>query len=432
MNIEELLVSQLRLISFDNLPKNIVGRLQTILLHNLAVGMAGRNRKEYKILLEAYSKEKTHDRILLEAVAMSQPALEDFYGANHFGPLMIPNALYHGLVHQANGKALIASLAAGFALGIFLSDELGKALAEKGFRGTPILGTLAAAASAAHIAGSCEQEFRHTLAHASANVFGNGISLLAGTDEWRYQAGMGAYHASFAYMLARNGEVGYTGFLFGEKGMAEIFAESSSSNSVLDLASLEKIGVKRHPVHIFVLSPAEATKQLFLQIGPQSAEGIKRISVRVPAHQISEINLQKGPYENTSQAIVSIYTNVALILLFGTTSDEILKKANNPEVLRLIEKIEVLPDKRLGQYQCDVVLEKFDKTYTVSIENQLNLYFPSFESELTHLVEEAESWGVHPKSVELLAKEIRCLNERDSLSTLIEIYENGLLSRMKG
>jgi hypothetical protein len=427
MLTEERLVSQIRNVTFENLSKEVVERIKTILLHDLFVGSVGRNQKEYKFLTNTFPNKTLMDNIFREAVAMSLPTLEDFYGANHFGPLIIPNALYHGLETQVSGKQLISALAAGFLLGISLSDLIGVKIAEKGLRGTSILGIIAASASAAHISRSSEQEILHILAHSSANAFGISSSLFAGTSEWKYQAGLGAFHAAFANMLAKNGEVGNVNFLTGNNGFSEVFTGKSLTDLSFDTSTLLQIGIKRDPVHIFVLSPVAASKQLFKRFGPFSHDEINTIKIKISPKQLSAANLQKGPYENTNQAIISTYTNVAITLLYGYTSSEHLKMANKPEVLRITEKIEVLPDDKIKEYECEIVivLDTFETKCFKADGNVSDTYFPTFKTEKELLMKEAVQWGVTPEYVERLSDEVEQLVELDCITSLMEIYENG-------
>jgi 2-methylcitrate dehydratase PrpD len=422
---EESLVSQICNVNFENLSDEAIERMKTILLHDLFLGSIGRKQKEYKLLSNTLPHRTIMECIFREAVAMSLPTLEDFYGANHFGPLIIPNALYHGIESQITGKKLIEAITAGFLLGITISDQIGGKISEKGYRGTSILGIIAASATASYISNATQQGILHTLAHASANTFGIGASLQVGTAEWRYQAGLGAFHAAFANMLAQNGEEGNVSFL---SSFVDAFSNGQINDVIFDYTNLLKIGVKRDPVHIFVLAPTAASKELFKRFGPFTPSQVKSLKIKVSPKQVSTINLQQGPYEKTNQAVLSTYTNVALTLMFGYTSAKHQTMANHQEVLKMTKKMEILSDENRKEYECEVVVVSENSTVSILIKDEKvkELYFPTLVQEKEQLMEESEKWNVPSRYVEKLANEINRLTERDSLTSLVELYESCL------
>jgi 2-methylcitrate dehydratase PrpD len=425
MNIEKTLISCLRNLTYENLSNHVIEKVKTILLHDFVVGIAGKHRKEVISLSNYYAENKVLDRVFLRSLEMSAPTLEDFYGANHFGPLIIPNALYHGLESKADGRQFLTAVVSGFETAILLSDLLGELSGSKGFRETPLFGVMAAAAAAAHVSGSNEDEWFNALAHASANTFGVGISLLAGTSEWRFQASLGAYHAALAFLLSRQGFDGYPEFINGNRGLSEVFTGKKVENLEMrdfDGASLLKVGVKRHPVHILVLSAVEAADRLVKQNGLYVSQNVEVIQIRIPSHQSPQMILQKGPYSKTNQAIVSIFTNVALTLLYGDCT--LLPKANDADVLEFVNKIEVSPDDTLNSFELELNVSIMQGgKHAISISNPEDLYFPSFAQEYTYLLAETVHRGMSQECVHQLADEIMNIDQIDSLTKLVQIYE---------
>jgi 2-methylcitrate dehydratase PrpD len=424
LNVERDLLSNLSNLTYEKLSSDVVNRVKTILLHDLVVGMIGRKSEEVRFASNYYQGENLLDRIFLRGLEMSTPTLEDFYGANHFGPLIIPNALYHGVDNQASGKRFLVAVVVGFEIAIFLNDLLGELVTSKGFRGTPLFGTMAAVAAASYVSQSSEDEWSHALAHAYTNAFGVGISLLEGTSEWRFQAALGAYHAGLSYLLSRHGFEGYSKFLSGHRGFSDIFAGQRIENSInrtFNGSSLLKVGVKRHPVNIFVMNAVEAAKRFVQKFGHYSPDMVDMIRIKVPTHQFPQMILQKGPYLKTDQAIVSIFTTTALTLLYGDCT--LLSKANDREVLQLIDKIEVMSEDTFRSFELEMSLSTNTNEHVIFIQDHQSLYFPSFAQEKAHLLTEANRWGIDQARVVQLAHVIENLDKLDSLTELIQTYE---------
>lgn len=422
-NYEKSFIHYLTETEYASLQPAEVERLKVVLLHDLVMGDWGYTSREYRAVEPLYAKEKLLDKIFLKALGFAARACEDFYGANHFGPLIIPNALLYGAEHKIGGDKLLQALAVGFETGIILSDQLGAGAGARGFRGTPVFGIVAAAAAAAYASSTKQGEFARILAHAAANVFGLGSSLLGGTDEWRYQAALGAYHAAFAAHVGLKGLEGGEIYFTGEKNFAEVFGGQIELNfpQARFGLSLLKLGVKRHPVHIFALSPVEAAVRLAQSHGPFTDGETLGVKVRVPAKQVLPFNLQTGPYSIINQAIVSIPSNVALALHHGKYEPELLAEANQPEVVQIALKAQIIPDSGLQEYEAELEVLTTKGVYTEKIADPSELYFPTLAQERVLLLKEAPIRGISPEKVSRLAGMIEQMEAGSCEEILAEI-----------
>ncbi|MHB1405313.1 MAG: MmgE/PrpD family protein [Desulfitobacteriaceae bacterium] len=423
INYEKNLVSYLTEREYPSLQPQEVERLKAVLLHDLVIGDWGYTSREFRAVEPLYTKEKFLDRVLLTALAFSARACEDFYGANHFGPLIIPNALLFGAEHKIGGDKLLQALAVGFEVGISLGDQLGAGAGARGFRGTPVFGIVAAAAAAAYASSAKHGEFARILAHAAANVFGLGSSLLGGTDEWRYQAALGAYHAAFAAHVGLKDLEGGEIYITGEKNLADVFVGQTELNPPQARfgLSLLKLGVKRHPVHIFALSPVEAAVRLAQSHGPFSDGETLGVKVRIPAKQVLPFNLQTGPYSIINQAIVSIPSNVAIALHHGKYEPELLSWANHPEVVQIALKVQIIPDSGLQEYEAELEVITTKGVYTEKVADPSELYFPTLAQERALLLKEAPIRGISPEKVSRLAGMIEHMEAGSCEEILAEI-----------
>lgn len=424
MNKESELFEKIGSLSFGDLSEVAVDRLKAILLHDLVHGKWGRKSEYYQVIKDLYSEDNLMDQLFLQGMAMSANTLEDFYDANHFGPLIVPNGIYFGMKAGASGKDLLLALAIGFEFGISLADQLGKQASKKGFRGTPLFGILAANLTASYILKSSKNQVASGLSHAYANAFGIGKSLLAGTDEWRYQAALGSYHAGLAAYLSSKNIKGFISPL-GAEGYSQFFTEKKEISLTGDLGSqLCKIGVKRYPVHIYVLSPVDAALNIVDQAEKLRAEEIKGINVYVPPHQILPFNHKTGYYEETNQGVVSIPTNVALTLVNGTYHTELLRDANSKEIVELAKLVTIIPNEDLQDYTAFIEVELQDEIYVGKSDSPKQLYFTTFEKESELLIAEAEKRGESLEYILKLIKEIGQLDENPSVSDLVKAYHH--------
>lgn len=424
MSIEKHIFNRYSNYHYETLSSEIVNKIKTILLHDLVIGKWGRNSSYYKMIKGFYEEGDTlSGNLFLESAAMSVQANEDFYGANHFGPLILSNALFFAQKTGATGKEFIAAIAAGFEFASMLVDQLGSKAGENGYRGTPLFGVLGASLTASLLLKNSPKQHLTTLAHAYANSFGVGISLLKGTDEWRYQSALGALHAGLAAHLSSEGLKGYEVPLSGEKGFLDVFTKGEHLilPEKIELNIL-KVGVKRQPVHIFVLSPVMAALQIVEQTGKLTASEIKKVILTVPAKQLLDLNQQTGPYEEVNQAIVSIPTSVALILLDAVYSAESLIKVNNPAVIDVARKVTIEPNTVITDYQTKIEVQLTIRTHKAVIENPDNLYFTNFIDEYLLLREEVKEWGGSIDDVQALSEEIENLENSDSVEQLIQLY----------
>lgn len=426
MSIEQELASVIRGIKYEDLSQETVERVKMILLHDLIVGLWGKSSPVFTSLSRLYQSDDPVNQVFLQSLSMSSRANEDFYGANHLGPLIIPNIMLKGKQYGVSGQQMISSIVAAYETGIWLFDRLGSSAGQKGFRGTPLFGIMAAAAGVSHVAGDFEQNMLDTLSHAYANAFGIGISLVEGTDEWRYQAALGAYHVYLSHEATIRGMKGYPQFLTGTGGFAEVFAGSKLNQNMdidihVDGESVLKVGVKRHPVHIFVLSPLEACIR-FVRKYSYNPKEITSVKVWVPNNQMLPLNVRSGPYVNPNQAILSIPTILAIALLNKKFKGDMLSQANDPDVLQLVQKIEVAGMDELNDYQTKLEITINEKKYMTMVCDTDSLYFPPIELEKERLNKEMTEWGIDRIHLDYLMDCLLNLEGLPSIETFVDEY----------
>ncbi|HRH87093.1 MAG TPA: MmgE/PrpD family protein, partial [Rubrivivax sp.] len=151
-------------------PAAVVEKARTCLLNGYGIALGGHatpfapvarraalvldgERERGATLLGDGRKTSIHGALLANAALFHGRAQEDTCGAGHFGTIMIP--LLTALV-EARGapvQRLLPALIAGYEVGGLLEQAYGPTTTPSGLRASPLYGTLAGAAAAAHLLG---------------------------------------------------------------------------------------------------------------------------------------------------------------------------------------------------------------------------------------------------------------------------------------
>ena len=274
---------------------------------------------------------------------------EDDYhqGVTHIGVVAIPAVMALGEVKRKNGRDVITAVAAGYEVGARLSKDFVHLSVARGFRGTPLYCGIGAAAAASKILDLTEEQTVNALGWA-ANFAGGLIqSAVAGTLELEMplQAGFAARDGVISALLAEagadvakdtlEGERGfYHAFTGSTQGLEQIFDGLGQQYEMLD------VFFKRHPV------PGISQTEVSAMIAAAR-------EYNIDAGDVQQITVGMCPWEAAfpgAKTIVQLHVAQACVHKRLTMKDII--QVDDPEVNRLIPKINVVPDESLGPLSC--------------------------------------------------------------------------------
>lgn len=284
----------------------------------------------------------------------------------HPGSLIPPAVV--ALAEQQNASLIetLRSLIAGYSVINWLgrNEVVARALIQRGFRTSPTLGTMGAAAGAAALLRLGCNEAASAIGIAASMTGGTLEPVRSGSDEWRVQNGRAAQGGLIAACLASRGVVGAPEALDGPKGFLATVA-----------------GMDRQPVE-WATPPDPAIMRgimckPYATLGdnmPAAMAAQKLYQAGIDIQQIASIDVTlwepytnypgtnyKGPYDRLVQTQASTAFAVATMLTQGDITyamGDTLRK--DPTILNLVQKTTVIPDRIGGALDSEVTLTMKD------------------------------------------------------------------------
>ena len=267
----------------------------------------------------------------------------------HPGSAIIPAVLAAAeLVGGVSGADYLAAVCIGTE--VALRFNLGEAEYD-GFDPTGVCVPFGSAAAVAKILGLSEEETWHALALAFCRCGGTFQSMVDGALSARVNQGWVAETGVTCARLAGRGITGPVNFLEGHYGYPHLFGRDRVSAASI----VSELGAKYHAKNlVFKKFPScgvtQASTQLALDLVTEEglgADDVERIEVTVPPYVY---RLVGHPFEIGSNPKVNAQFSIRYCV-----ANALIRKASllahfeegairDPEVLRLVEKVEVIPD----------------------------------------------------------------------------------------
>lgn len=350
------------------LPRAVLEKAATCLLDTVGLGVAARVEPATVAFLRtlppgsaarlwaADGTASLSDAVTANAFAAHARFQDDCDMASwsHPGSLVVPVVLSTAEALGANMDVVLRGVVAGYSVINWLGSKglIGHAMVERGFRTSPTLGPLGAAAGASVVLGLPATAAAHALAMA-AGVAGGAIDTVrAGSSDFRLQNAIAAWQGLTAAQSAREGLDGSPTIFDGPGGFLASFAGQGAPDQVLgdpSPDSILEVWAKPFPAlgdNMAVLVAAVAAgEQGYLDPG-------RVISVRV--HQNAQFaaypgTAYRGPYERPAQAIASAPYGVAATLVRGRLRyGQYLEQLEDPAVMALIARTEIIPEESYG------------------------------------------------------------------------------------
>lgn len=268
----------------------------------------------------------------------------------HPGSLVPPAVV---ALAEREGKSLEAALralVAGYSVINWLGREevVARRLIARGFRTSPTLGTIAAAAGGAALLGLDAGRAASAVSIAASTTGGTLEPVRAGADEWRVQNGRAAQGGLIAACLAGAGVTGAPQALDGPKGFLSTLAGMERAPEVWatppDPAIMRTIMCKPYATLGDNMPAAMAAQKLYREgVDPAAIEAIE-VTLWEPYTLYPGTNF-KGPYERLVQTQASTAFAVSTMLARGDITYEMGNTLrDDPTILGLVARTTVVPD----------------------------------------------------------------------------------------
>ena len=250
---------------FDDLPAAVRENTEALLADYLAVASSGSRTETggiaYRTAVDLHGSSGTSTVIgrparltadgaaFVNATAAHSLEFDDIDATSflHYGAPVASAALAIAEREHADGRALIAAVAAGNELMARLSSALNPALRDRGFHTTTALGPFGGALAAGMLLGLDEDGLVDALAFAGAQASGL-MEIYGATMQKRFNPGFAARNGVFAALLAAGGARGEQSVLEGAGGFGVAFGGGLDADLLLDgFGTVERARVEIKP-----------------------------------------------------------------------------------------------------------------------------------------------------------------------------------------
>lgn len=279
------------------------------------------------------------------AVLLHSRCQEDTSGTAHLGVAVLAVALALLEAGLADEADFLPAVVAGYEVGGTLEAALGRETMVANHRASPLYGTLAAAATAARLLRLAPERIDAALANAAQFTGGTLQSIPEGSDEWRYQVGAAARSGLLAALLARAGSVSAQQSIEGPQGFVQAFARRAMRAGEFDFGPerrwrLPDVTFKPYPVCAHNQTVALLGARVHQEFRPAE---IAALTLRFSNYLVPGL-LARGPFTRVADTLMSSAFCCACAAVHGTVSMAGLASFDDPAILGLMARTEVVPD----------------------------------------------------------------------------------------
>jgi 2-methylcitrate dehydratase PrpD len=365
-------------LTFDALGPDVLQKLRCNVLHDFGCALAAhtageeiwatlrdRAPAEATILCDGSSVAAEH-AAFANAALMHTRAQDDthFAAKTHVGSAIVPAALALAERERRSGADLCVAIVAGCEVAAAVGERLAAATTARGFRATPVFGTLGAAAAAASILGLDERRTTNAIAIASSFSGGLNQTWLDGTSEYRLQLGMAARNGIAAATLAAGGLRGAGHWYEGGAGFARAFAGVDDVDGcdweLGERWRLLDVTYKPYPVCAITQSPVQIAIDLVTDNDLDSERIASVVCELNSADRTYPGTVNPGPFDDIGATLMSAQFCVAMALKHRTATLAGLREFDDPELMRLVGVTDVAGDDEIPNLGARVRLTTTD------------------------------------------------------------------------
>jgi 2-methylcitrate dehydratase PrpD len=307
----------------EDLPLPVVERVRSLVLQGLTSAAAGLAHPAARRIVELIRDDERgvdHGaRILGDGATVTRGGaafagaelihrgarLDVFHMLTHPGTTILPAAFAAADGRRRTGADLIAALAAAYEVHARLAEYRIPAVQARGFRSSPVFGTMGAVIASARLAGLGEAATTRAIALAVEMASGNLEGARAGSDSFTIHEPTAARNAIFATSLAEAGVDGADSAIDGPAGFFHAFvgrADGTSERAFTDgqrAASAAAVtgdlgltwqlldtGVRVYDVAGYHVPVIELARSLSVDAGIPAAE-IDRVEIELNEHELT-------------------------------------------------------------------------------------------------------------------------------------------------
>jgi 2-methylcitrate dehydratase PrpD len=354
-------------LTLANIPDAVVEKIRCNLLHNTACALAAHaaGAPLWAVAKAGRGEDATvycdGARVPAEHAAFANGALmhtraqDDTHMAarTHVGSCVLPAALALAEREGRDGTALVTAAAAGCEIAAAIGERLASRVTARGFRATPVFGTIGAAAAAASLLGLDREAAAHAIAIGASFSAGTNQTWIDGSSEYRIQPGMAARNGIVAADLAAAGFTGAAHWYEGAAGFAGAFADGDPHAGEPWLLGerwrLLEVVYKPFPVCAITQSPVRVAIDMATD-SDLSVDDVVGVQVFLnPADHTYPGTVNPGPYNDIAATLMSAEYCVAMALTQRSATLEGLRGFDDPTLMRLVAATDVIADPAVPQ-----------------------------------------------------------------------------------
>lgn len=424
----------------DQLPAEVTEKLRCNLLHDIAcvLGAHSAGAELWDVVRDRRPAEATvmcdGARVSAEHAAFANAALmhtraqddTHFAAKTHVGSAVVPAALALAERDGRSGAELAVAIVAGCEVAAAIGERLAPAVTARGFRATPVFGTIGAAAAAASILGLDAERAADAIAIASSFAAGLNQTWIDGTSEYRLELGMTARNGITAAELAAAGMRGAAHWYEGEAGYARAFAggdpDLDADWQLGERWRLLDVTYKPHPVCAITQSPVTIAIDIATRndLRPEQINAIRCVLNTADRTYPGTVN--SGPFGDVGATLMSAQFCLAMALARRSATLDGLRAFEDPTILRLVELTEILGEDTVPNLGARVEIDTTDgRTYSGELVPVAETYGWNWDGVRANLARMAPEIAIRPEAVETL---------EHTVAGLMDLTDVGALTRL--
>jgi len=423
----------------DSIPKPVIERAKVSLIHNLAVGLAGRARVKVAHTMATHFWNLPAEatllmdgaRISFEGAAFANTALmnarsqDDTHAAStsHPGSPTMAAALAAAEISHSSGAEFLAAIVLGYEVLCRIGRDFDHLITERGFRAAAVLGGFGAAAAAARLIRLSAAETGHALG-LMANMSG-GLTQVwrEGSSEGPLQLGFAARNGIAAVRAASVGASAAPHALEGLSGFYNAYAGTARAPHKAGEDSgqewqLSEVTVKPYPVCAILQGPVGLFLDLVREHGI-TPEAVAEIAVDLSPYEAAYPGIDfAGPFSSSIATKMSAQFSLALAAIDGRVTPDGLDRVTDDRVMAVSRYVRVCADPAIEPRRSRVAIRLADgRKLSGSVDIPVGQ--PGFDEAARLAFSLRPEIGADEASIDRLVNEVAALDRAPALEKLI-------------
>jgi len=425
--------------SFAAIPAAVVARAKVSLLHNIAVGLAGRGREHVAAaaaqkywaapaeatLLHNGAAVSTEGAAFANAALMNVRSQDDTHAAStsHPGSPTMAAAMAIAEFCAASGEEFLAAVIVGYETLCRIGRDFDDRFTARGFRSAALLGGFGAAAAAARLLKLSASQTAHALG-LQANLSG-GLSQVwrEGSAEANLQLAFGARNGIAAARAAACGATAAAFALEGDAGFFSAFAGApgpavEALQGLGETWQLLEATVKPLPVCAILQGPALLLLDL-LRRRTIRADAIENVTLTLNPYEADYPGVDNpGPFASATATKLSAQFCLGLAAIEGRIAPDGLARLEDETILAVSRRVFLRRDAGISVRLCRVAIRLRDgEEIAGSVEIPAGQ--PDFSECAAFVHRLAPEIGACPAQIDMLIREVAELKSAPDIRGLM-------------